>query len=472
MTPRERTSSAGSSKRPGQILVALLAWGALAFGAVYPWAYWPLAAGCTLLGTWAVLKSEPWRDPRSTALAVALIAIALAIVVQLIPLPSGIVGWISPARQTYFERYEFGYQAPTFQPLSISPAITLTTLALFLSFAILLVGLGRALRGVTLEWLVHALMGLGVTLALIGIIQKPMVDDAHPLVYGFWKPRDGGNVFGPFVNRNHFAGWMVMALPIVIGYSCGVVGSLRLPHRRGLSDWLHWAVSVQANRFLLGMGATLVMASALVLTQSRSGMLGFAVGVAVVALFIVARATKPMIRAAALFYCATLVVGAVVWAGASTTVNRIAAAPNDIEGRLSVWHDTTTIIRDFPVTGTGLGTFGQAMLVYQTGRRDLMYAQAHNDYLQLAAEGGILVVIPAIVAIVLLVRAIQRRLAAADDDVLTSWVRVGAVAGLAGIAVQSLMEFSLQMPGNAMMFVVVAALAMHRPRRSGRANRI
>ena len=48
-------------------------------------------------------------------------------------------------------------------------------------------------------------------------------------------------MFGPFINRNHFAGWMVMALPIVVGYSCGVVGSLRLPQRRGVSDWLHWA---------------------------------------------------------------------------------------------------------------------------------------------------------------------------------------------------------------------------------------
>jgi len=194
--------------------------------------------------------------------------------------------------------------------------------------------------------------------------------------------------------------------------------------------------------------------------------------VAVVALFLVARARKSWLRAVALFYCAGLLVGAVMWAGASKTIDRFADAPADVEGRLSAWRDTTKIISDFPIVGTGLGTFGDAMLVYQTGRRELMYAQAHNDYLQLAAEGGVLVTLPALVAVVLLVRIIQRRMASVDDDIVTSWVRVGAAAGLAGIAVQSILEFSLQMPGNFLMFVVVAALAMHRPRRSSRAHRI
>jgi O-antigen ligase len=112
------------------------------------------------------------------------------------------------------------------------------------------------------------------------------------------------------------------------------------------------------------------------------------------------------------------------------------------------------------------------MLVYQTGRRELIYVQAHNDYLQLAAEGGALVVVPAVVVLAVLVRSIRRRLLSADDDSLSAWVRVGAVAGLVGIGAQSLMEFSLQMPGNALMFSVLVALAVHRPRRVSRAHRV
>ena len=457
----------------GPILIALLAWGALAFGAVYPWAYWPLAAACTIVGVWAVYATESWRDPRTTTLGVALAAVAIAMVLQSVPLPSSVIEVISPELVTYFARYQFGYTPPSYLPVSMSPALTWTALGLFTALAILLVGLTRALRRVSLHWLLSALMGLGVTLALIGIIGKLMiVDPDHPLVYGFWKPREGGQVFGPFINRNHFAGWMVMALPVVIAYSCGIVAALRRPQQGGWKDWLHWGSSVEANRFMLAAGAILVMAASLMLTQSRSGVIGFAGGVAVIALFVVARATQPAVRAAALLYFGALVVGAMVWTGANSAVIRWSDAPKDVTGRTNAWRDTLAIIGDFPLTGTGLGTYGRAMLVYQTGRRDMMYAQAHNDYLQLAAEGGLLVGVPAVVVLVLLVRNIRRRLNSTDDDIVTSWVRVGAIAGLAGIGLQSMMEFSLQMPGNAVMFVFIAALAMHRPRRSSRAHRV
>jgi hypothetical protein len=452
--------------------MVLLAWGALSFGAVYPWAYWPLAAGCAALGGWAVLSTEGWRDPRTSALGSALGLVALAMAIQIVPLPARVLAFMSPAVRSFFEHFQLGYQPPAFQTLSIAPGLTWTALGLFCALALLLVGLGRALRSVALDWLMTGMMALGVGLALIGIVQKTMIDELNPLVYGFWKPLEGGRVFGPFINRNHFAGWMVMALPVVIGYSCGVVHALRPPREKTWKDWLHWATSVEANRFVLATGSILVMGASLVLTQSRSGMVGFASGIAVIAGFVLARATKPQVRVAALLYFVALILGAVVWTGAGSTMNRFAEAPAAVEGRLTAWRDATRIIADFPLAGTGLGTFGRAMLVYQSGRRDLMYAQAHNDYLQLAAEGGVLVGVPAAVAMAFLVRGIRRRMASPDDDVLTSWVRVGAVAGLVGIGVQSVMEFSLQMPGNAVMFVFVAALAMHRPRRSGRAHRI
>jgi O-antigen ligase len=97
-----------------------------------------------------------------------------------------------------------------------------------------------------------------------------------------------------------------------------------------------------------------------------------------------------------------------------------------------------------------------------------MYAQAHNDYLQVIAEGGVLVGVPAAAVIGLVVRGIRRRLTAGADQPLTWWVRVGAIAGLAGIAAQSLVEFSLQMPGNVVLFVLLLAIAMHRPRSESR----
>jgi O-antigen ligase len=90
------------------------------------------------------------------------------------------------------------------------------------------------------------------------------------------------------------------------------------------------------------------------------------------------------------------------------------------------------------------------------------FREAHNDYLQLAAEGGVLLGIPALAAVVLLVRAIRKRFRDDSDDRMTYWLRFGATTGLVAIALQSAVDFSLQMPGNAVLFVVLCAAALHR----------
>jgi O-antigen ligase len=114
------------------------------------------------------------------------------------------------------------------------------------------------------------------------------------------------------------------------------------------------------------------------------------------------------------------------------------------------------------------------MAVYQTAPRETLFVQAHNDYLQVLAEGGILVVVPALAALVLVIHGIWRRFRAREDETARYWLRAGAVAGLAAIAAQSLVEFSLQKPGNTVLFVVLLAVALHRPSRGNDwdANRV
>jgi O-antigen ligase len=115
-----------------------------------------------------------------------------------------------------------------------------------------------------------------------------------------------------------------------------------------------------------------------------------------------------------------------------------------------------------------------AMLVYQTSERTAIYMQAQNDYLQLVAEGGVLVSVAALVVVLVILTRIVRRFRDGDSDSLRYWARAGAVAGLAGIATQSVVEYSLQRPGNTAVLVVLLALAMHRslPRTGAHANRL
>jgi O-antigen ligase len=456
----------------GMLLVAVIAWGALAFGAVYPWAYVPLALVSAGLGTWAILVTRAWQDPRATQLAVAMALVAAAIGVQLIALPYGVLARLSPGVDRFLRQLTVAYHPASLHPLSISPGSTVVALVLFVALGLLLIGTMRAMRMVRLEWLVLQLMGLGLGLVVFGVVQQAFIDVDAPLLYGFWQPSYGAAPYGPFINRNHFAGWMVMVIPVVAGYAYALYLKTPSAERSGRGTWIRWVATVEANRFLLVTTVGLLMCLSVVLTGSRSGLASLLVAFAVVG-FLGWRATSSARRRLlAVTYLGVLLLGALAWGGADTLIARFGDAPGELEGRFSAWRDAGRIMRDFPVFGTGLGTFAQAMLLYQSGTRTSMYAQAHNDYIQLAAEGGLLVVVPVLALLITIVKGIRRRFSSGQDDPLTASIRTGAVAGLVGIAAQSLVEFSLQMPGNAVLCAVMLAVALHRPARMNHAHRV
>ena len=115
------------------------------------------------------------------------------------------------------------------------------------------------------------------------------------------------------------------------------------------------------------------------------------------------------------------------------------------------------MIQDFPFTGSGAGTFGRAISVYQTAEPGYAIDQAHNHYLQVMAEGGASLVLPTMVAAALFFLLASRTLR--SDTSSHYLVRSGACAGITGVLVQSMWETGLTMPANALLFAVLAAIA-------------
>ena len=111
------------------------------------------------------------------------------------------------------------------------------------------------------------------------------------------------------------------------------------------------------------------------------------------------------------------------------------------------------------MSGTGAGTYGIAMLYYQRADRFVQFNQAHNQYLQVAAEGGIVLVGLVLAALTALARTIGQRLE--SESTGAYWIRVGAACGLLAVALQSLWETGLVMPANAALAAVLAAIACH-----------
>ena len=242
-------------------------------------------------------------------------------------------------------------------------------------------------------------------LALYGIYTR---EHNNGLIYGFWQPQDGGggNQFGPFINRNHFGGWMLMTLGLLIGSLFGrLEGTLR-GSTAGRSRLLAWLSSRAASSFLLKSAVVILGVVAIFWALSRSSIIGLA---AMVTLFAWLASQRRRLgttrRGLAVVALGAALVAGVAWRGPDRVISWFQDDRN-LLSRIEAWRDAWDVIRAFPIFGTGLNTFGDAMLFYQKRNAGFHMAQAHNDYLQLAAEGGLLVVVPAVVVAVLLARAI------------------------------------------------------------------
>ena len=460
------------------LLLFLLAWGALAFGAVYDWAYTPLfwaAAAIGLLGI--IAPGARVRRPLAWPILIVAALIAAVGLVQLIPLAPATIAALSPATDDFLRRYDVAYSFATAtdaaayrHPLSIDPRGTRLGLAALGALTMLLVGAARGLGQRSTRTLASGLVFVGFVVAIAGIVQSGLyLRDPDPVrrIYGFWQTINKNTYpFGPFVNRNHFAGWMVLALPIAIGYFVALVARGMRGAGPSIRERLLWFSSPDASRVVLVGLAVLVMGLSLVLTLSRSGTTCFLIALAISGWFVVRRQAAGSKRRIAVTYIAAVGVGSLGWAGLDTVLDHFAKAPTDFWGRLEIWKDAWRIFLAFPWLGTGLNTFGTATTLYQSSQFESHHVEAHNDYVQLLSEGGIALALLAAAAIFLVGREIRRRFRENADDTVGYWTRVGATTGLVAIALQEVVEFSLQIPGIAVLFAVAAAIAIRPPTKS------
>jgi hypothetical protein len=457
------------------LLLIAIAWGAFAFGAPYDWAYTPLFWGCAglgALGLWA--PGSRVRRPVAWPVAISLATVAAVGLLQLIPLAPATIARLSPATDAFLRQLDVAYQvaaasgAPGYtHALSINPASTWLGLGALGALGLLLIGAARGLGQHSQRTLASGLVFVGFAVALAGIVQSGLYTrDPSPVlkIYGFWETVNKNTwPFGPFVNRNHFAGWMLLALPVAMGYFTALVARGMRGVRPTLRDRVLWFSSSDASRVILVGLAVLVMGLSLVLTLSRSGTTSFLIALSVAAWFVVRRVSAGTRRQVSLVYVGLLAVFSLGWAGIDVIIQRFSVAGADFWSRFDIWKDTWRIFQAFPWLGSGLNTFGTATVFYQTTALRTHHVEAHNDYLQLLSEGGIVLGLAAIAAGVLLAREVRRRFRDGADDQTTYWIRVGATTGLIAIALQSVAEFSLQMPGIAALFAVVAAMAIWRP---------
>ena len=390
-----------------------------------------------------------------------LIASGAAIALQLVPLPARVLASLSPGADRLLKTYDLSYAIGGWHPLSIDPDRTRLALLCFSALAIFCLGAARRLNLARVMMLSRVVTILGVIVAVHGVVQK---SSGTMLIYGFWRPlQHPYQIFGPFVNKNHYAGWMIMALSLTLGSigSAASASARRMP--QGWRDRLLWLSTPDANYLLLALIGAPIMIAALLMTLSRSGIASFGIVVAIGTACLTMRARR---KSAAMVLTVAYATAALVlvsgWSRLDAVSERFGAGSDiSLEGRLRTWRDAGRIARDFPAAGTGLNTFDTAMLFYQS-QTGAHWDAAHNDYVQLLADGGLLLTIPIAIAVVVFVRNVAMRFVSDCANRSAFWLRLGAVLGLAAIATQETVDFSLQLPGNAVMCALLAAIALHR----------
>jgi O-antigen ligase len=458
------------------LLVFYLAASLAAFGGIYSWALAPMFLGALLL----TIVSVPGRsvasrgaavvDPDTKSLDIAIGAFVVGVAIQLAPLPLTVRAWLAPhASDIDALRPDAAIRHVSTAPLSVDPAATAGALTLLITVALTYVAARRIFSTGGVRFVCSALSLVAAIAGAGALVQRALTPS---LIYGFWRPEDTGGVpFGPVVNRNHFAAWLLMASALTAGYLIARI-SRRTHQVRGWRALKRMVVSTAQSSAAWTAALWLITTVTVLAAQSRSALLGLAVA-AVSLMRSVTRTWRPVIVAAVVGVVAVVVLLA---AGESTTTQMAERFANTLEasdiGRVVIWRETLPMISDFAVTGVGAGAFERAMLVYQQTRvfvphlgTEWFFNHAHNHYLQLAAEGGLLLTLPFAVMIVLFARLAARRLREDVGELRT--VRLGAIAGLAGVATQSLWEVPLTMPAAALLAAVLAALATYRRSAAG-----
>jgi O-antigen ligase len=423
------------------ILVAPLPFGSVAAGGRL--ALELLALALTALWMFAATRSEVALPPRWVSLALlGLLAIAL---IQLVPIGSGLVAAISPRTASLRQGLD-PVPEPTLSLAAGATASALRTGAAIVGVLFVTTSVVAA-RGTTR--IAYAALVAAAFQGLFGLLS---LASGHDRIWGVTKTAYLDSATGTFINRNHFAGFLAATLPLGVGLV--VVNARRARERSRAKGGIIRALGPEGSKTLLLALLVLTGAAGLLLSYSRAGTaLGLIALVGTAGLLLGGKLSH---RLGAIAVVVAIAAVPLLDLGADRLLSRYSTSNEDYRsagGRAAVSDDTLRMIGAFPAAGVGFGAFTWAYPAFSSPEVRLFYAHAHEDLLQLAAEGGLPAL--ALISIVLaaVARELFRRLGDTSDPVAT-----GAGLGLAALLVHGLVDFNFHIPANAALAAVLAGL--------------
>ena len=464
----QRTDMKPARAADGTIFVlflALLVWAPIPLGSNRPWAAAILEVGMFALAlawTWlyALGRVHLHAPFRRAWPALLLFACWLAwLSLQVVPLPAELLQLVSPTRA----RLPAPHHASGIQTLSIDPNASLGFLlkscayvaAFFLTLALM-----RSRE---------RLKTIAIVIVVAGMVQALAASFMHlaGLNYEvfFTKFSHIDNAHGTFVNRNHLAGYLEICLALGIGMMIATLkGGSAQSWKQRFRDTAGWLLS---TRVLLRI-SLVIMVIALVMTRSRMGNAAFFTSMLVAGVIGLAtsrHATRStVILLVSLIIIDVFIVG--TWFGVENVIKRyeettiyreLQPTGASVEERLEPGLYATDMLKDYPLTGSGGGTFYAAFPKYRPGPISAYFDHAHNDYVQITTDTGA-IGLGLLGLIVLSTFVVALRTLYERRDPLCRGIAFGATMGIIAIMIHSWVDFNLQIPANALTFVVLLAL--------------
>jgi O-antigen ligase len=449
--------------------MTVIALTAIPYGTIEPW--WKavfqcaiFALGClwmidgSLSGTWLV---------REHRLLIPMVALVVFLVIQIIvPVRAGVPGSAigSGSRPISFAPYDTKMAA--FQLIA------------FIITAALLLRYTTTRR--RLMTLIYVVVGVGLGSTMFGLLRRSL-----QYKVGFLLPHlqtddaMGSAGFAQFINHNHFAFLVEMSLGLLLGLM------LRRP--------------LKPIRLVLGLVLAIPMWIAIVYSGSRGGLASMIAQILFVALLVfvaspgrallrtkdgrgqVGRMGPFLITRVVLItsFLVVMVMG-IVWIGGDPLAYRLEAVPNELgvkdsdkytrTHRSTIWPMTWQMIKDHPLAGVGFGGYWIAITQYHRGSGELTPQEAHNDYLELLASGGLIggAFVVWFIALFLKEQIFRSR----DSGVVLGAYSGGALAGIFAVAIHSVVDFGLHVTLNALVFTILITIATIRIRPAGQESGI
>jgi len=299
--------------------------------------------------------------------------------------------------------------------------------------------------------LIIAIFSVGIFESLYGIFE--FFSGHGHILHLDWSSRIS-SVTGTFVNRNYFAGYLLMVIPLSVGF----LFSREANQSRPFEGWRHRLSSLDGKTLLISFGVILMILG-LLLSASRMGILSLLISFSLISLlFKDPRRGQRVSRIPVLIFGLALLWAA--WIGLDAVISRFFTAHEGLKSRWILWGNTLEILKDFPFLGSGLGTFTEVLPMYRSFHIRGLITHAENDFLQLASEAGLC---GAGLLLALFLFLFFR--AASGIRSLTSmepqkYIGIGCLVGILALMFHSNVERNLQVPANAFLFTVMWAMAL------------